>query len=288
VNRLLQASRLFFGVGFSDYNTGFCRAGHYGYMRMNVFNPIRPWLWWMPDRIRSMSLAVCFFTTWLLLVTPACPGQRVYRIGYSPGAGIHEVARQRVKDVYERAGLAVEFVPLPHKRSLAQANEGTLDGEVGRIAGIEKDYPNLMRVNVRVLTLTGVAYVMESWGISRYDDLLLDKVRLGTILGVVWSKKKIGNRHCVFVNDYKTLFNMLLARRIDMALASSISAEAVFKSGLVDSGKIRKLDPPIHIAPLYHYVNVKNAGLVPLLEKTLRQLHAEQYWQDVAKPMPCD
>lgn len=206
-----------------------------------------------------------------------------YRIGFALNARIHQEARARLEAAYERAGLPVEFVPLPQKRSLLLAVDGLLDGDAGRIPGLEVTYPSLVRVDAKLLDLTGAAYVVRGQNFGDYRVALLDSLRVGAVRGVLWAKKLMGNRHLEQVNNYETLFDMLLAGRIDMALGSRSSAEGVLRDDRARYDSIRMMVPPVYQTPFYHYVNRKNADIVPLLEKALRELHAEGCWHDDEK-----
>ncbi len=53
-------------------------------------------------------------------------------------------------EVFRRAGLALKTVKLPAERGLINANAGIEDGDLSRIAGLERDYPNLVRVPEKI------------------------------------------------------------------------------------------------------------------------------------------
>lgn len=213
----------------------------------------------------------------LLQPSPGRAQERVYVLSYSPGTLFHSLVRDRVKVVYERAGIPVMFVPLPHKRSISDANDGLVDGEVGRVTSVEKNAPNLRRVDVKLMDLVGAAYVRRSNDLE-YSDILLDVSEVGIVRGVQWAQKVMQGRDVTAVNDYQTLFDMLAINRIDLALATTASADSVLDKKLARHQGIRMLQPPLFSAPIYHYVNKKNADLIPRLEKALRGLHQEHYW----------
>jgi polar amino acid transport system substrate-binding protein len=235
-----------------------------------------------PARIRAAG-SVLFVVVWTLsCLALAAPGtaREPYRIGYSPDARIHVEARNRLRAVYARAGLPVEFVPLPQKRSLVQAVDGVIDGDAGRIPGLEARFPSLVRVDVKLMDLVGAAYVVRGQEMGDYRPELLDTLRAGAVRGVLWAEKIMGKRRLEQVNNYETLFDMLLAGRIDVALASRVSAEYLFRRDSARYAGVRRLDPPAYKVPFYHYLNIKNADIVPVLEKVLRELRAEDYWHD--------
>ena len=53
-------------------------------------------------------------------------------------------------EAYQRLGIKLEVQPFPFGRSLLLANEGSVDGELYRIAGIQTEYKNLVMVDVPI------------------------------------------------------------------------------------------------------------------------------------------
>ena len=228
------------------------------------------------------AVGFCLCIAVLTVLAWAAPGlpREPYRIGYTPGALISKMARDRVAVVYERAGLPVVFVPLPTKRSLYLAAEGSLDGEAGRISGLEKVHPSMVRVDVRLMDFQGAAYVLGGRDIGPFRDALLDHMKAGSLSGVIWTETVMKGRPLERVKTYEILFNMLLEGRIDIALSSKLSAQGVLRSDPLGYGRIRQLEPVVYKIPFYHYLHKKNADIVSKLEKALRELRAEDYWHD--------
>ncbi|MCG8636707.1 MAG: hypothetical protein MI863_22935 [Desulfobacterales bacterium] len=199
---------------------------------------------------------------------------RTYILSYSPGTLFHQLVRDRIKKVYERAGLEVECIALPHNRSLVSANEGTVDGDVGRVPSVEEKYPNLLRVNVKLMDLNGAVYTART-DIGQYSADLLKTRKTAYVLGVRWPEKKMEGLKAVKVRDYHSLFEMLLQNRVDIALATEASARSTIEKLGQRAERIHRLDPLVLTAPIYHYLNKKNAGIIPLLEKTLEEMNSE-------------
>ncbi len=69
-------------------------------------------------------------------------------------ANISEIV---LRKAYERIGVKIDTHYFPAERALYMSNSGLVDGEVNRIIGLEKKYPNLIRVPVAgVITESGV------------------------------------------------------------------------------------------------------------------------------------
>src|SRR5438552_15960498 len=54
------------------------------------------------------------------------------------------VGGEILRAVYQRLGIAVEFVDLPAKRALVESSEGRVDGEVHRILAVRRQVPTLI------------------------------------------------------------------------------------------------------------------------------------------------
>ncbi len=233
----------------------------------------------MNNNLRQSPLAflllVLFFLS--LHAFPVTAAEKSYVLSYSPGTLFHQLVRDRTKVVYERAGVKAEFMALPHNRSLVSANDGTVDGDVGRVPSAEEKYPNLRRVNVKLMDLNGAVYTLRK-DIESYNDDLLKKYRVGIVLGVRWTQKKTKDLTVTTAHDYPALLEMLLQDRIDIALATEASADSVMQDLGSRASTIRKLQPFVFTAPIYHYVNKKNEAIIPLLEKALTELTKEGYW----------
>lgn len=213
----------------------------------------------------------------ILLGFSALAEDTVYTISYSPGTLFHQLVRDRAKVMYERAGLKANFIALPHNRSLISANEGVVDGDVGRVPSVEEKYPNLVRIDIQLMDLKGAVYTIRP-EIEVYEDGLLDSHRVGYVLGVRWPQKRMEGKKAITARDYPSLFEMLLQDRVDLLLATEASAESVMKELGDRADNIRKLQPFIFTAPIFHYVNKRHIDIVPQLEKALKDLVNEGYW----------
>lgn len=197
--------------------------------------------------------------------------ERAYVISYGETNAFHERVRARVEAAYRLAGLPVRFVAAPHRRSIAMANAGEVDGEVGRIDSAAGQYPNLRRVAGPLAEIRGAAFTRHP-AIAAYDDALLRRWRFGFVRGVLWAEEKGAGQNGFKANDYPMLFRMLATARIDLALATVDSADVVLAEMGADSRAIRKLQPFVFAAPIHHYVHRKNEAIIPLLEAAIRKL----------------
>lgn len=193
---------------------------------------------------------------------------KTYTISYSPGTFFHQHVKDQARRVYQEAGLKAKFVSLPHNRSLFSANDGSVDGDVGRVPSVEEKYPNLRRVQGKLLDLNGIAYTTND-KLTVYSENLLADYKVGYVLGVRWTEKLMRKHDGIAVRDYPALIRMLLEERVDLILATEASANAVIERLGERSTKIRKLRPYVFSAPIFHYVHKSNAGIIPILERAI-------------------
>lgn len=69
---------------------------------------------------------------------------------------------KRLTTAYKAIDIEIKIIDFDHKSSLSAANQGELDGQIGRVIGISKEYPNLiasrtplMYLNLVLLTNKG-------------------------------------------------------------------------------------------------------------------------------------
>ncbi|MGE4195296.1 MAG: substrate-binding periplasmic protein [Pseudodesulfovibrio sp.] len=237
-----------------------------------------------PDgRMRRMGPMLLFAVLGLVLLflLGSFPQARApYRIGYFSDSLIAVEAKKRLEVVYARAGLPVEFVPMPPKRSLNLTVDGLLDGVTARVPGLDQEYPSLLQVCVTILDFEGAAYVIKGQNIGEYRESLLDVMKVGALSGGIWAREIMHGREMELPKSYESLFAMLQGGRIDIALANPLGADALLRNNPGQYANIERLDPLAFRAPFYHYLNEKNADIVPLLEKALQELRDEGYWDD--------
>jgi polar amino acid transport system substrate-binding protein len=204
----------------------------------------------------------------LLLCSPASAGQRLV-FGYG-GSSLSLGSLKVLEAAYGRMGIEVAGKKLPAARSLALADKGELDGEVNRIAAIERDYPDLIRVDVPINSVEGVV-VTNGRTLENTNLETLRTMRVGI---------KIGNKYAELLTegfpeltrmpDENKLMQLLLAGRLDALLVDRPWALTQVRSP--DGDRLRINEPPLAVIPLYHYLHARHAGLVPGITAELRAM----------------
>lgn len=178
-------------------------------------------------------------------------------------------------EAFRRAGLELRLVKLPAERALRLANDGIIDGELVRIAGMEKLYRNLVPVPEK---LTDWHFAAFSKDASIPADFVSLRGRaVGLIRGwKIYEQAMEGSQHLIMVDDQEQLFRLLQLDRIEVALYGHWMGLALVKEkGIVG---IQALQPLLAERAMFIYLNKRHAEHVPKIAAALRALKREGFY----------
>jgi polar amino acid transport system substrate-binding protein len=177
-------------------------------------------------------------------------------------------------EAFRRIGVDFKLVSLPSERSLHSANLGEVDGEGLRVAGLSSQYPNLVQVPERFVSVSFVAFardatirVDQGWG-------SLKPYSVAFITG--WKMFETNATTARIVNKVdkpEQMFRMLDGGRVDLALYTRADGIALARS--LGLSAIAPLSPSLKDVDMYLYLNQKHAALVPRLAHALRGMKAD-------------
>jgi polar amino acid transport system substrate-binding protein len=176
-----------------------------------------------------------------------------------------------LQEAYRRIGIEAKEEFLPHERSLRASNSGEVDGEVMRIAGLEKEYPNLIMVPESIYNFdtvaftTGLVFKIDGWESLRPYQLCI-------LRGLKLSERGTEGMNRMVGNSTDHVIEMLRRDRCQVAILGRASWLEVDR---LKAGPLRELRPPIATLKLFHYVHKRHEALVPKLAETLRQMRSE-------------
>lgn len=175
-------------------------------------------------------------------------------------------------EAFRRAGVRLQLVRLPAERGLLNANAGIEDGDLNRIAGLEAQYPNLVRVPVKLADWEFTAFSKNAALPASLDGLRTHPV--GYIKGwKIYEKQFAGAQDVVTAGDPEQLFRQLHLDRIEVALyAHWEGLSLIQRQGLKG---VVALDPPLAKREMFIYLHKRHAALVPKLAEALRAIKAE-------------
>ena len=183
-----------------------------------------------------------------------------------------------VKKAFRRAGLGLELIKLPAERGLKNANAGIEDGDLIRIAGLEKDYPNLVRVAEKVFVTEFVAFAKDARiVINDWRDLRPYSVAFIKGWKIIENNIPEGTS-VTLAHGAGQLFALLEKDRADIVVYSRLMGlDIVKKLGLQG---VRDLDPPLARRDMFIYLHRKHGHLAPRIARALADLKAEGAYQD--------
>ncbi|MBT9612639.1 MAG: transporter substrate-binding domain-containing protein [Burkholderiales bacterium] len=186
-----------------------------------------------------------------------------------------------VDEAFRRAGLRLKMVRVSPERALLNANSGIEDGVSARIAGLEKNYPNLVRVPEKVLDFPFVAFASQAKLTSANWDTLAS-VSVGHIHGwKIFEQNLKPGTPTTIVDTAEQLFTMLDKNRIDVALYERWLGLALAKQMGIKN--IRVVEPALADREMFIYLNKRHADKVPAIIAALRSLKADGTYTKICR-----
>lgn len=179
-------------------------------------------------------------------------------------------------EAFRRAGVELRLVKLPAERGLIDANAGIEDGELTRIAGLEKQYPNLVRVPEKLVDWEFSAFSKDASIASSWKAIRQRSV--GHIKGwKIYEQNLAGAERVTTADDPEQLFRLLDLNRIEVALYErSLGAALARQQGLKG---VRPLAPPLATREMFIYLHKRHASLAPRIADALRAMKREGFHQ---------
>ena len=184
-----------------------------------------------------------------------------------------------VGEAFRRSGVELRLVKLPAERGLRNANAGIEDGDLSRIAGLERAYPNLVRVPEKLLDMhfsafsRRIAVRTDSW-------VALKPYSVGIIKGwKIFEENLRGITAPTDADNAEQLFTLLEKDRVDVVLyARWMGLALIERRKIVDA---RLLVPSLATREMFIYVHKKHAALVLKIAAALRALKADGSYQRI-------
>lgn len=180
---------------------------------------------------------------------------------------------QLVPEVFRRLGVAAEAVGYAaSERAMINANSGVDDGVAMRIQGLEKQYPNLVRVEEKVIDNDFVAYsVQHRFATAGFESL--KPYQVAYIVGwKVFESRLVGDFRLTPVQDAEQLFTLLANGRTDVALFERWQGNWLVAQRHIPA---RVLLPPLATTEMFMYLNRKHGHLAEPAARALRAMKAD-------------
>jgi polar amino acid transport system substrate-binding protein len=208
----------------------------------------------------------------MILLSPSFSFAKSTIILGQPQDTTAEITSLVLIEAYKRINYHIKFVKLPAERSLIESDLGRVDGEVNRVAGIDKKYTNLIMIPVPVNYLDGVVFTKKHvFLIEGWESLKPYSIAIRT--GTKFAEKGTNGMNVVkFVSNDK-IFDMVSKGKYDVCVSSLLSGLHQIKTKNLLG--INVLKPPVVTLKLYHYLHKKNKNLVPGIRDSLLKMQQE-------------
>ena len=173
-------------------------------------------------------------------------------------------------EIYKRAEIPLELVPLPGARAILSSSSGQLDGEQMRIYKVGELYPDLVRIPTPFVYFEPAAFSYRNdIVISGWDSLT--PYYTGRVRGIKFAEIGLNTHPQTLVLDSnQLLFNLLNHQRIEIAVTTKFSGQ--YQVNLLNLSQIYLLQPPLEKHHLYHYLHKSHRHLVPKLDHVIRAM----------------
>lgn len=186
-----------------------------------------------------------------------------------------------VGEAFRRAGLRLALVKLPAERGLMNANSGIEDGDLSRIAGMEKKYPDLVRIPEKLISMDFVAFSRQpkpaeaSWTI-------LAQFKVGFIKGwKIFENNLLPATQITTVDNPEQLLRLLEKNRIEIALYDRWMGTAMAKQMQIHN--VRVVEPPLASREMFIYLHKRHTDKVPAIAAALRAIKTEGLYTRVCR-----
>lgn len=176
-----------------------------------------------------------------------------------------------LQEAFRRINQQVRFVTTPSERGLINANSGAADGDVNRIAGLSKTYPNLLQVPEPNMSYDFMAFSRKALPIKGWESLR--GLRVGYITGWKIFDENVQGASVTKVDTPQQLFTLLAADRVDVALFDRWGGGHYLHE--MKLSEVKAQEPPLARRDMYLYLNSAHAALVPRVAAALKAMKTD-------------
>lgn len=186
-----------------------------------------------------------------------------------------------------RLGYSLEVEHLPGERALLLANSGVADGELLRIGGLEKRYPDLIPVPEKTFDMEFIAFSRnKALQIQSWDDLKNYTVAIITGWKILENNIPEGV-DLIKVKNPQQLFELGSKGRADVILFSRWQGISFTRANHFD--EIFPVGSPLATMEMFVYLHKSRQALVPEMAQAIRDLKQDgsyqQLFQQVLEPL---
>ncbi|TNC79881.1 MAG: hypothetical protein C9356_17130 [Oleiphilus sp.] len=205
------------------------------------------------------------------LVPSSCLAKATLTFSTAEKSALQMISATVLTRAYAKLGLNIEVIEYPNARSLLIANSGKVDGELSRIAGIEKEFENLIPVPTAINSVSisafGLVYKPKA---QRPADL--HKLKLGCVKGIKIVEDYIleQNLNCTDFIHIDQALSVLSLERVDILLLPELNGYSAINR--LNHRNVTEVAPKLSTQMLYHYLHHKQSHLIKSLNNILESM----------------
>ncbi|UCD33325.1 MAG: transporter substrate-binding domain-containing protein [Desulfobacterales bacterium] len=172
-------------------------------------------------------------------------------------------------ELFSRLGFKPEIHIVPAERGLINLNQGIDDAILTRGAGLEKIYPNIVRITEVANERKYIAFARKDIKLNSWDDL--EKYDVAHINGwKIFDRNVKKYKSSIKVRGPEQLFYLLDKDRVDVVLYGLSAGQWMIRK--LEIKNVRPIYPPLANKQKFFYLNKKHAALIPRANEVLRQI----------------
>lgn len=206
----------------------------------------------------------------LLAVQPSVSAKQSTLTFRAPDPGpVGDAVTEILEEAYQQLGISLQYVDMPRNRSLVEANNGRISGELGRLPDLEASYTNLKRVPFELFAFETVLVAdRRNCGLCTIDDIE-NAAFVGGMQTVMAALEEANfNKPTVQTVDINQLHLMFSNKRVQAVLLNDFEARQL---GYYQQPHL--IVTPIRQQLGYHYLHQQHAHLVEPLNEILEAMH---------------
>ncbi len=195
-----------------------------------------------------------------------------------------------LKQAYEKLGVNMVLVRLPASRALIEANNGEqIDGELIRIAGLTKQYPNLVQIPVMNANFKiSVFSKTIDFNVNGWESLKPYEVTFKR--GFKGMEKHADGLRVKRAKSSGAALEMLNMDRTDIVVVPYLDGLVLRKQ--LNMPQIKILEPPLEQVHLYHYLHNSHKELIPKITQVLKSMEQNgeitRFWEKLETELRSD
>lgn len=183
-----------------------------------------------------------------------------------------------INKIFEKNGLILHASVFPSNRSLKYLNSGVIDGDMGRIGGLQNTYENIIQIPEKILEVEYSVFAKIKFDTSSGWDSIRG-YKVGYLFGwEIIDENVPEDTKVIKTRSFEQLLHLLENDRIDLFIYNKVLGQYFLDKKQKNN---IALSPPLAKQNMYIYLNKKYKNLVPEITQSLRELKSDGTYQNL-------